>query len=635
MIALVLIRAFSLSHDPPPELFEWGLNVGEFLYDEGWWTANARDHALFGQWLSGGFDPILITPLSSLIFRLSFLIFGVGLVQARAVSVILGTSGLLVLFMMLRDLISRRAALWGLVLLGMYFPLVICQRTALLETTVLFFVLVSIWLWLRGKPLALFGCGLALFAAILTKPTSIVAAVPVCLATLLLPHRSRIREVAGLAAGLLAGAVVWWSIWGYSHLDGIARMMSFYSGPRWQVIAVEGGRAASLLKAGGKFVLGGIMQRHVLFRANPVFIVLALLGALECLRRVMRTASERRFLLLALTWLIVGGIMVSILPYQPLRYYLLLSPAMAILAASMFVPTRQVNRLSRGKGLLGLAMLAVVMCQAAYVLTFGVARRWVAGLGLPQRSAVSPAEFSLTSTTLSALRTGITATVAELSAQDGLLFAATLAALAAVALGLPVALLLWHLLQVRRAKRESGEGGGGGRSVGRGILLGLALLSLCIDSYRLAAWAASSRATVRELGQNLAETLPPDAVISPGGTYSLGSGLRFDNSSLLRREMWSLEPPATHILVLLEHPLVGESTGEEFADRHRGVRFVERFEVFSGRAALGLFAIEGRSSGKPEFEGASAGARRREGQRTSDVVNENDRPVERGIGEET
>ncbi|KPL10612.1 hypothetical protein AMJ71_02460, partial [candidate division TA06 bacterium SM1_40] len=244
LVGLALLRSIFLTHDPPAELVEWGLNVGGFLYDEGWWTANARDHAVFGEWLSGEFDPIIISPVSSLLFRASFLVLGQGLVQARVVSVVLGMAGLVLLFSILRRTSGEKAAFWGVLLVGLYVPLLIVHRTALLESSALFFGILSVWLWMRGSPTAHVGSGLAMAAAMLTKPTVIVVAIPLCIAALWVPARSRRREVLSIVGGLVAGGLIWWLVWGLVQPGGMVRMLSFYTGPRWR--PMNGGSASWL-----------------------------------------------------------------------------------------------------------------------------------------------------------------------------------------------------------------------------------------------------------------------------------------------------------------------------------------------------------------------------------------------------
>jgi len=222
-------------------------------------------------------------------------------------------------------------------------------------------------------------------------------------------------------------------------------------------------------------------------------------------------ADERRLRILALLWQIGGGSLLSLSAYQPMRYFVKLSPSIAVLAASVVLPARRDGRLSRGESLLALVLVTAVASQVAYSLTFGIVRRWLARLDLPQRSIVDPEPFSLTSALLSLPGNGIRAAFRGLYAQDGLLLGAGLAALAALAIGLPVALLVWRVWLRRRATGNSGWIEAGGR-----LFLVLALVSVGTDLMRFGSWASSSRATVRALGQSLSRMLPEDAVISPG-----------------------------------------------------------------------------------------------------------------------
>jgi hypothetical protein len=59
------------------------------------------------------------------------------------------------------------------------------------------------------------------------------------------------------------------------------------------------------------------------------------------------------------------------------------------------------------------------------------------------------------------------------------------------------------------------------------------------------------------MSRDLGARLDAAAVVSPGGTYALDNGLRFDSSALLQGRMFDTGGGATHVILLRSHPLIG------------------------------------------------------------------------------
>src|SRR5688500_11804288 len=79
--AAVLLRGVHPLADPP-----WNPSVGVVWHDEGAWTHNARNRALWGVWGLDAWNPMYIAPVFTALEYLSFAAFGVGVWQARLVS---------------------------------------------------------------------------------------------------------------------------------------------------------------------------------------------------------------------------------------------------------------------------------------------------------------------------------------------------------------------------------------------------------------------------------------------------------------------------------------------------------------------------------------------------------------------
>ena len=71
--------------------------VGVVWHDEGAWTHNARNKALYGAWVQDQWNPVYIAPVFTGLEYLSFAAFGVGLRQARLVCEAAGVLSVLLL----------------------------------------------------------------------------------------------------------------------------------------------------------------------------------------------------------------------------------------------------------------------------------------------------------------------------------------------------------------------------------------------------------------------------------------------------------------------------------------------------------------------------------------------------------
>ena len=140
--------------DPP-----WQSTVGIVWHDEGAWVHNARNMALFGAMGSGSLESCSMSHQSSPdSSTLSFAAFGVGLWQARLVSELSGLLAVALLACGMRRLAGRDAGLIAGVLLATNYIGVMWDRAALLEASMVAFVVAGVVL-LRPRPdTAALGC---------------------------------------------------------------------------------------------------------------------------------------------------------------------------------------------------------------------------------------------------------------------------------------------------------------------------------------------------------------------------------------------------------------------------------------------------------------------------------------------
>ena len=105
LLAAAAVRALYPLADPP-----WRAAVGVVWHDEGAWTHNARNKALFGAWRQDEWNPVYIAPVFTALEYESFALLGVGLRQARLVSEAAGVVSVLLLALGLPASRSERRA---------------------------------------------------------------------------------------------------------------------------------------------------------------------------------------------------------------------------------------------------------------------------------------------------------------------------------------------------------------------------------------------------------------------------------------------------------------------------------------------------------------------------------------------
>jgi len=340
-----LLRFHALDADPSDA-------VGRvFLSDEGWWAHNARNHYLFGSWQMDDWNQgFLLAPLHSLMLRVSFEIFGHGLLQARLVSAAFGLLAVALMGILLRGCAGRRVALWGMGMLAINPFAIAYSRVALIEIVPLALMLLAAVLAAPGVRLRTLrdaGAGAAAVGAALCKLNAaaflLILAVGVAGWCLLRDDRGPskvfailVRRMASMATGAGLVTLVWFLALVQPNLEGWLAEVTLQSAAN----VVPGG--AYLLTRGFAFGLdwkpGGGVATGMFLRLSllPVLpsLVWALYVAIRALRQgpiaVIRSWTFAEFL--AATWVVVElGLLW--LTTAPSRRHLWLTVPCTILAA--------------------------------------------------------------------------------------------------------------------------------------------------------------------------------------------------------------------------------------------------------------------------------------------------------------
>src|SRR5918994_6045851 len=137
LLALALRTVFPAA-DPP-----WRSTVGVVWHDEGAWTHNARNKALFGAWRQDNWNPVYIAPVFTAAEYLSFSAFGVGVWQARLISELAGFASVVLLSLGVRHLSGNLAGLIAGGLIATNYVYVMYNRAAIMEALMTAFLVAS------------------------------------------------------------------------------------------------------------------------------------------------------------------------------------------------------------------------------------------------------------------------------------------------------------------------------------------------------------------------------------------------------------------------------------------------------------------------------------------------------------
>ena len=218
VLAAVLRGVFPTA-DPP-----WRTTVGVVWHDEGAWTHNARNRALWGTWRTDDWNPLYVAPVFTALEYGSFAAFGVGTWQARAVPMALGVVAVLALGLGVARVGGRRAGLAAAILLATNYVGTMYDRAAIMEGPMAAAIVVSWWAFAKAQDRPAWGAaaGIAAIAAYFVKAAAVFFVGALGLTALVAvawPMADR-RRAAGL-----------WTLAGLT-VAGLVALATFV-GPEW------------------------------------------------------------------------------------------------------------------------------------------------------------------------------------------------------------------------------------------------------------------------------------------------------------------------------------------------------------------------------------------------------------------
>jgi 4-amino-4-deoxy-L-arabinose transferase-like glycosyltransferase len=368
LLALALRAVFPVA-DPP-----WLAPIGITWHDEGVWAHNARNKALFGQWRLDQWNPLFVSPVFTGLEYLSFSIFGVGLWQARVVSMAAGVVAVVAVAAGLRATAAPGVALAGALLLAVNFTWVMYSRAALLEATMISALVASWACYARAERRWRWGIGAALFGllAFFTKASAAFFLIALGLDACWVGWRAWRSRSRGQMPVSMGGAVATFAMLGGGTL--IALMIFVI--PHWAEYSfynlfVYGSRRSSM-------GIGPLLDRaswfpviHGFFARQWLLSVVSLFGLAAVLVRYRRAGAGERVLVL---WFLLGTIELVLHDLGNERRYVFLIPPMVCLSALLLVRDRrlvpeEVGRWSRARAGWALPLLSAGLYVALGSLT--------------------------------------------------------------------------------------------------------------------------------------------------------------------------------------------------------------------------------------------------------------------------
>ena len=371
LFLMVFARVIDLGADAWPDLC-WG---GGIWTDEGFYAHNAVNAVRFGNPVQDDFNNRILSPWIDALQRGIFGVWGISLETVRWPSVVAGLVSLPVFWAAMRLRFGPEAARTGLLLFGLEVSWLFTNRLGLLESIGVLVHCLAFLGWAKGGMAGWLLAG-ALAVAAGTVKTTFLIFLPLPLLVWGWSAwadgtpwvRPVLAYIAGAGVALLA-YLVWWGI---PNAAEILRMNNFYRERQSQPRSVD--ELVTVVRRG---LIGrefGLFQR--LCTRTPVLTALALAGLFAGGRfqfsarwnrrrggtMVRRTRPRREAERLLWLWFVAGILFLLASRYAPTRYYLVMHPAMAGLAAVFLhrLPSwgRLCRRSLRARFLLGAVAVA-------------------------------------------------------------------------------------------------------------------------------------------------------------------------------------------------------------------------------------------------------------------------------------
>jgi 4-amino-4-deoxy-L-arabinose transferase-like glycosyltransferase len=374
-ILILLVAGFRIvriTADPPAN-FGWS---GGYFADEGYWSHNARNQALFGNPVQDEWDARVMSPVFAGIQAWMFRLFGVGLAQVRMIGVISSILLALASFFVFRKQFAPQHSFLLALLVSLNYPMMILGRQGILDPFAAALAWTALLLLLNGSGPAAFVAGALFVVSCTTKYLMVYAFVPLAFVPIAYFTGSR-KPVLLCVTGAATALAVW------LLLDYL---------PNRQLIQTYGAYYSSQQNWGLIQVVKNIVTQpfYLYFLKSPVVLFF---GNLMLWFLVSRLRSVGIVEKVCWVWLVTGIVFFSLWKYRPERYYTSLLPPLAGLAGMALLRIQDVadsfrSPRSRALILIGIA-LPSIQCL------FFLADAWSGWDMIPQQAGIQASDAAL------------------------------------------------------------------------------------------------------------------------------------------------------------------------------------------------------------------------------------------------
>ena len=331
-ILAALLRGLFPTADPP-----WRATVGVVWHDEGAWTHNARNRALWGVWKTDNWNPLYVAPVFTGLEYAAFATLGVGTWQARTVPAMLGVVAVLALGLGVARVGGRRAGLTASLLLAANYVGTMYDRAAIMEGPMAAAIVVGWWAFAKAQDEPRWGAvaGAAAIAAYFVKAAAVffVGALGLtALVCVLWPGAGGMRR---RAAGL-------WTLGGLAVAGGFAAAV--FVVPQWTEYRFYNWQMSVTRKP--SYTARALLDRVTWFPVlhdllSRMWLVVAL-GLAAFVARALAWRSRPPAEQLLVLWVAVGVVELLLHDVGNERRFVFLIPAFTALAALAIASDRAV-----------------------------------------------------------------------------------------------------------------------------------------------------------------------------------------------------------------------------------------------------------------------------------------------------
>jgi len=335
VFGVVVLRIVDIGADAWKDL-DWGTGIWT---DEGFYAHNARNQVLFGKAEQDGFNNYNLSPVLHAIQVVVFTQFGVGLVQARLISIIASLLTCGFLYAGVRNDFGPRAAAFSLMLLGLESSYILYNRLGLMESLGTLVIALAYFLWALDRPWSRFLSGFIAAAAFAVKTTFLIF-LPAPFIAVVLLNRTDLKSIFRILLPYVCGAVaflaLYYMAWLGVHGSEVARMNNFYRTMQSQPRSFS--QLLWMIRRGFIGYHFGFLQR--METRSTVFLNLALVGSIWSLFKVMPIGKSKndvfiegihKRLLMHIVCLASGFLFILISRYAPSRYFLVFHVSAAVI----------------------------------------------------------------------------------------------------------------------------------------------------------------------------------------------------------------------------------------------------------------------------------------------------------------